>query len=74
MIYKVLQVHISIEAMNSSRTSRLRQALAGAIGADTPPCSPSFSAARGTEGSINPTSSTQTAKVAAAIRNITVNP
>ncbi|MNE55317.1 hypothetical protein D3C80_1501440 [compost metagenome] len=75
MIYMVLQVHISIDAINKRRTSRLRQALTGAIGTEAVAFSSVLlCSARGTEGRVNHTSKAQIAKVAAAIMNIQVNP
>ncbi|MNP42866.1 hypothetical protein D3C76_1366560 [compost metagenome] len=71
MMYMVLQVHISIEATNSRRTSGSRQALIGAIGGESTLIS---TLARGTEGNISHTSSTLTTKIPAAIINITVKP
>ncbi|MNP52475.1 hypothetical protein D3C76_1468700 [compost metagenome] len=77
MMYMVLQVHISTEAINNRLTSGFRQALTGAIGAEGAAISVSAGstgATRGTEGSVNHTSNAQIAKVAAAITNITVKP
>ncbi|MNH29465.1 hypothetical protein D3C79_896980 [compost metagenome] len=77
MMYRVLQVHINIEAINSRRTSGFRQSPAGAIGAEDAPSGSSPCCAdwvRGTEGKVNHTSKAQIAKVAAAMINIQVKP